>query len=180
MNWGTEYILSQVFTIFMYGLMAITYYMKNRKMVLIISFLSIVANAIAYVLLNAYSGLAMCIIAMIRNIIFLVDEKQNGKRDEISRKDIVILVVLYVISGVSAIFTYEGFFSLLSVFATMLYTYSIWQKKTEVYKLCGIPVGILWILYNLYVKSIFGVILEMILLVNSIIGYKIEKRIKKE
>lgn len=175
MNWGTEYILSQVFTIFMYGLMAITYYMKNRKRILIVSFASLIANMIAYVLLNAWSGLAMCIVAMVRNVIFLVDEK----RDEISRKDIVILVVLYVISGVSAIFTYEGFFSLLSVFATMLYTYSIWQKKTEVYKLCGIPVGILWILYNLYVKSIFGVILEMILLVNSIIGYKIEKRIKK-
>lgn len=175
MNLGIEYILSQVFTILMYGLLAITYYMKNRKTVLIISFLSLVANAIAYVLLNAWSGLAMCIIAMIRNIIFLVDEKQNGKQDEISKKDIIILVVLYVISGISAIFTYEGFLSLLSVFATMLYTYSVWQRKTEVYKLCGIPVGILWVLYNLYVKSIFGVILEMVLLVNSIIGYKMEK-----
>lgn len=73
-------------------------------------------------------------------------------------------------------FTYEGFLSLLSVFATMLYTYSVWQKKTIVYKLCGIPIGILWVLYNLYVKSIFGVILEAILLVSSSIGYGLEKR----
>lgn len=176
MNWGIEYILSQVFTIIMYVLMAITYYMKNRKAILMISFASLIANVIAYILLNAWSGLAMCIVAMLRNIIFLVDEKRNGKRNEISKKDIVILVVLYVISGISAIFTYEGFFSLLSVFATMLYTYSVWQKKTEVYKFCGIPVGILWILYNCYVKSIFGVILEIVLLVNSIIGYQLEKR----
>ncbi len=176
MNWGIEYILSQVFTIIMYVLMAITYYMKNRKAILMVSFASLIANVIAYILLNAWSGLAMCIVAMLRNIIFLVDEKRNGKRNEISKKDIVILVVLYVISGISAIFTYEGFFSLLSVFATMLYTYSVWQKKTEVYKFCGIPVGILWILYNCYVKSIFGVILEMVLLVNSIIGYQLEKR----
>ena len=105
MNWEIEYILSQVFTIFMYGLMAITYYMKNRKAILMVSFASLVANVIAYVLLNAWSGLAMCIVAMIRNIIFLVDEKQNGKRDEISKKDIVILIILYIISIGSAIFT---------------------------------------------------------------------------
>ena len=178
MNWGIEYILSQVFTIIMYVLMAITYYMKNRKAILMVSFASLVANVIAYVLLNAWSGLAMCMVAMIRNIIFLVDEKQNGKRDEISKKDIVILIILYIISIGSAIFTYEVFFSLLSVFATMLYTYSVWQKKTEVYKFCGIPVGILWILYNFYVKSIFGVILEAVLLVNSMVGYQLEKRRK--
>lgn len=178
MNWEMSYILSQVFTILMYGLLAITYYLKDRKTILVISFLSIVANAIAYVLLNAYSGLAMCMIALVRNVIFIVDEKKNGKQDKIRTKDIMILGVLYVIAIISAIFTYDGVFSLLSVFATMLYTYSVWQKKVGIYKFCGIPVGILWVLYNVYVKSIFGVILETVLLVNSIIGYKMEKNRK--
>lgn len=176
MELTTTYILSQVFTILMYVLLAITYYVKNRKTVLIISFLSLVANAIAYILLEAYTGLAMCIIALVRNIYFLVDEKKNGKQDEITKKDVVVLIILYIIIGISTCFTYEGFLSLLSVFATMLYTYSVWQKKTLVYKFCGIPVGILWVLYNLYVKSIFGVILEAILLVSSVIGYRLERR----
>ena len=61
----------------------------------------------------------------------------------------------------------------------MIYTYSVWQKKTIVYKLCGIPVGILWVLYNLYVKSLFGVILEAILLISSVIGYRLEKNSSK-
>lgn len=176
MELTTTYIISQVFTIVMYGLLAITYYVKNRKTVLVISFLSLIANAIAYILLKAYSGLAMCVIALIRNIYFLMDEKKNGKQDEITKKDIFVLAILYIISIVSAVFTYEGFLSLLSVFATMLYTYSVWQKKTSIYKLCGIPVGILWVAYNLYVKSVFGVILEGILLVSSSIGFWLESR----
>lgn len=176
MELTTTYILSQVFTILMYGLLAITYYVKNRKTVLVISFLSLIANAIAYILLKAYSGLAMCVIALIRNIYFLMDEKKNGKQDEITKKDIFVLAILYIISIVSAVFTYEGFLSLLSVFATMLYTYSVWQKKTSIYKLCGIPVGILWVAYNLYVKSVFGVILEGILLVSSSIGFWLESK----
>lgn len=174
MNWDVTYIVSQVFTILMYVLLAITYYVKNRKTVLIISFLSLIANAIAYILLNAYTGLAMCIVALVRNIYFLMDERKFGKRDEITKKDVGVLIIIYLAIVISTLFTYEGFLSLLSVFATMLYTYSVWQKKTSVYKLCGIPVGILWVLYNLYVKSVFGVILEGALLVCSIIGYWLE------
>lgn len=174
MNWGIAYILSQVFTIITYALLAISYYAKDRRKVLIISFLSLIANAIAYIFLSAWTGLAMCAVALIRNIIFLIDENKNGKRETNNKTDIIILIILYIISIISAIFTYDGFFSLLSVFATMLYTFSVWQKKTNIYKLLGIPIGILWILYNIYIQSIFGIILETILLICSTTGYILE------
>lgn len=174
MNWSTTYILSQVFTIIMYALLVLTYYAKDRKEVLILNFLSLIANGIAYIFLNAWTGLAMCAVALIRNIIFLIDEKKNGNRETINKTDIIILLALYVISIISAIYTYDGFLSLFSVFATMLYTFSVWQKKTNMYKLLGFPIGILWIIYNIYIKSIFGIILEMLLLICSIIGYILE------
>ncbi len=174
--WSLTYILSQVFTIINYALLGVTYYAKDRKKILVIGFLSIIANAIAYILLNAWTGVAMCVVALIRNIIFWIDEKKNGKRETINKKDIIILVILYSTIVVSTIFTYDGFLSLLSVFATSTYTFSVWQKKTNVYKLLGIPVGILWILYNIYVKSIFGIILESILLICSISGYLLERK----
>lgn len=170
------YICSQVFTILSYILLAITYYSKNRKKVLIISILSTVFMGAAYVLLKADSGLAMNVIALLRNIIFLIDENKNGKRDVVNKNDIIILVLLYVISIICAIFTYDGFFSLLSVFATMLYTYSVFQKKTKVYKMLGIPVGILWILYNVYIQSVMGIILESTLLICSATGYLLEAK----
>ena len=118
----------------------------------------------------------MCVVALIRNIIFLIDEKKNGKRESINRTDVIILVILYAISIISAILTYDGFLSLLSVFATALYTFSVWQKKTNIYKLLGIPIGILWVSYNIYIMSIFGIILEAILLICSITGYLLERR----
>lgn len=170
----TSYIISQVFVILTYLFLALSYYAKDRKVVLYLSFLSLVANALTYVLLNAYSGFAMCIFAFVRNIMFMIDEKKNEKSEKITKRDIVILIVLYSIIGILAAMTFEGFLSLLSVFATMLYTYSVWQKKTIIYKLLGTPIGILWIFYNLYVKSIFGVILETILLVCSLIGFVLE------
>lgn len=180
MEISITYIISQIFTIIMYALLAISYYAKERKKVLILSFLSLIANGIAYILLNAYSGLAMCALALVRNIIFIVDENKNGKREKITKKDIAILIILYAIAIISAVFTYEGFLSLFSIFATMLYTYSVWQKKTRVYKFLGIPIGILWMLYNFYIKSIFGVILEAILFICSVTGYILEVRKSKK
>ena len=178
MSWTTNYILSQIFTIIMYILLASTYYLKDRKKILIVSFFSTASIGLAYILLNAWTGFAMCIVAIIRNIIFIIDEKKNGKRENINKKDVVILILLYLISIISVFFTYDGFWSLLSVFATMLYTYSVWQKKVLIYKFCGIPVGILWIAYNIYIMSLFGIILESILLIFSTTGYILDLKRK--
>ena len=71
MELTTAYVLSQIFTIITYVLLAMTYYAKNRKAVLTISFASLITNGLEYVFLSAYSGLAMCIVAFIRNIILV-------------------------------------------------------------------------------------------------------------
>jgi len=180
MEISTTYIFSQLFVIIMYALVSSTYYVHNRKAVLVINFIAVVSEAMAYILLHAYTGLSMCIVALIRNAIFYIDEKKNGKSEVITKKDIVILVILFAIMIASGIMTYDGIFSLLSVVATMLYSYSIWQKKVIVYKRLGIPVGILWVSYNIYIRSIFGVVFESILLVASTTGYILDIKKTKE
>lgn len=170
------YIISQIFAILMYALLASTYYLKNRKTVLIINILAMIAQAISFICLKAYTGLAMDIVAIIRNIVFMIDEKKNGKQEQNTRKDIVILVVLYLITILLSIFTYNGLPSLFSVLGTFLYTYSVWQKNTNTYKLLGIPTSMSWIAYNIYIKSIFGGILECIVLLCSGIGYLLARR----
>lgn len=171
-----QYILSQVFVIISYIFLVITYQSNARKEIIIYNFLSIITNGISYIFLHAYTGLSMCFVAILRNAIFLVNEKNNGKNNDIKKKDIIILAILYLISIISTIFTYDGVLSLLSVLATMLYTYSVWQKKTLIYKMLGLPIGILWISYNIYIKSIFGIILETTLIISSIYGYYKENK----
>ena len=158
------YILSQVFIIFNYVFLAITYGLKSRKSILSFNILSIVTTATSYGLLSAWSGCVMCFVSLTRNIIFLLQEGKE-KSEKITVSDWTILSVLYLISIIFAILTYDGLFSLLSVFAVMLYTLSVWQKNAKVYKILGVPINVLWIGYNIFVKSIFGVICETILLV---------------
>lgn len=173
------YIASQAFIIISYIFLASTYFLKSRKMILVIGFLMLLFTGLSYLCLKAWSGLAMVGIATIRNIIFLVDGNKE-KSDEITKKDIIILIVLYIIAGIFTVITYEGFLSLFSVFATCLYTYSVWQKKTIIYKVLGVPIGILWIIYNVYIMSIFGIVLESILLICTLIGFVLEWKNKEK
>ena len=173
------YIISQVFIIISYLFLAFTYQKKNRKIILVYNFISLLATGMSYLFLSAYSGLAMVGVAIIRNIIFLIDEKKNGKSDKNSSKDYIILGTLYLISILFAILTYKGMLSMMSVVATMLYTFSVWQKNTRLYKLLGIPVETIGIIYNIYIFSVFGIILESILAISAVVGYLRELNEKK-
>ena len=165
------YVMSQVFTILMYALLGITYQVKSRRKILILSIFSNASQGIAYLLLNAKSGFVMCVLAILREtaMMFILDKIKDEKKSK--RAYLCVIIVFYIAMIISAIFTYEGILSMLSILATAIYTYSIWQKNEKVYKALGTPIGICWIVYNIFVKSIFGVILESIILICSIVGY---------
>ena len=160
------YIISQIFVIISYTFLSFTYFSKDKKKILIMSCASVLFNAIAFMLLGAMSGLAMSVVGIIRNIIFLI----RGKNEKINYVDGLILSFFFAIMIASIIFTYSGVFSMFSILGTIIYTYSAWQKSPRIYKILGIPSSICWIIYNIYVASIFGTILESILLVFEIVG----------
>lgn len=175
-NLDFTYILSQIFTILVYTFTTSTYFLKKQHKIIIVNSLALVANLIAYSLLGAWTGLAMTVVAIFRNFLILWKDKHYGKSKKIERRDFIFLFVIIFAIILATIPTYTGPLSLLSVFATLTYTYSIWQKSTKVYKFCGIFVSSFAIAYHAYIRSIFGVILESIVLVAAIIGFITEIR----
>lgn len=167
-----SYVLSQIFAITYYILFDITYYMKNKKNILVLGVIGIFIHSISYALLGGWSAVAMGIVAVLRNIIFIFEEKKE-------KNNKIILYILFLITIVSGIFTYNSFFDVLPVIATILYTYSIWQKNIRKYKFIGIITGVLFVIYNIYVRSIFGIIAEFILALCSLNGYIIDLKSNK-
>ncbi len=166
----TQYIISQIITIFSYTSLAATYCIKKRKTILALSFLSNFLNACAYFLLGAHTSSLMCGVSILRDIVFIVDTKINGKSDKITKKDVYILIGVYIISLTAIAVTFKGFSNLMYSIAAMLYTYSIWQKNTKVYRYMGIPCGILVWIDCIVIKSIFGFALQSIVVTCTIIG----------
>jgi len=174
-DWNFTYIISQVITAIFYGLLTWSYFLKTKKSIIIVGTISVLLNAVVFILLGAWTGLAMCIVALVRNLVcYLADNKSHDKKHFGTSWLFFIIILLAIITV--TIPTYDGFLSLMSVFATTLYSYSIWQKKPIVYKLCGVPVGILWIIYNIYIVSLFGIVLESGLTVFVLVSLAIEQK----
>lgn len=173
----TEFILSQVIVVISYIFTAMTYIVKNRKWLLIYSFISLVMMGLSYFFLSAWSGFAMTGVAILRNIIFLVQNKKENDKS-ITAVDWVILAVLVAIQIGLSVWTYDGPLSMLSVLATMIYTISVWQKNITAYNILGIFCNLSWIAYDIFVGSIFAIVCETILLIVMIINLII-KQVKK-
>lgn len=174
-----KFIASQIIVIFVYVFLSLTYVVKSRKLIITFSFLSNFLNSITFILLNSYTSAAMCAISILRDIIFLIDEKINGKSKNITKKDVVLISIIYGLSLASIVVTYNGPLSLLYAVGSMLYTYSIWQKNTTVYRFMGIPVTLIVIIDSINIKSVFGAALQIIVLITSTIGFFSNKE-KKE
>ena len=166
------YIISQIITIIYFAILSLGYLLKDRTKILKANFIAHIGQTVATAMLNGYTGAAMSAIMMFRDLTLLAQEVKKSKGRDINKKlDIVVLVTTVILIIVLTIFTYNGPLSLLSVVATLITTFALWQKNVKMYKILGVIASILWLAYNIFIMSIMGIVLEVILLICSIIGY---------
>lgn len=155
------FVLSQVFVCLCYLCLGLTYVIKKRNLILYFSLAALLFNGIHYSLLSAWAGVGVVCIAVVRNILFLVQQKIKAL-DKYVIDDWIILIFLLIISALTAVWTYDGLLSLFSIFASVIYTISVWQKNVKVYKILGIISGAINIVYFAFIGSLLGIILETI------------------
>ena len=175
------FIFSQVFVCLCYLFLGLTYVIKKRTLILLFSLAALLFNGLHYSLLGAWAGVGVVCIAVIRNVLFLIQQKIKAL-DKYVIDDWMILIFLLIISAVTAVWTYEGLLSLFSIFASVIYTVSVWQKNIKVYKVLGIISGAINIVYFAFIGSIFGIILETIVCLITIvftINYILNERKEK-
>ena len=160
MSLTVPYILSQILVIIYYLIYSYTFHLKDSNKILIFGIIATIISSISYILLNAYTGMAMCFIAIIRNLLF--------KKDKQSKFNLILILILTVIAS---IFTFDSYFCLFNILATLIYTYALWQANTKIYKLLGIIVNGLMIIYDIYIQSILGVILISVAFISSLLGF---------
>ena len=170
---SVNYIISQVFVVLAMLSLGISYLCKDKKKIMVLCILYSIFYGGQYLLLGAITGFAMNIVSIIRNIWFYINAKKEQKNN------IIVFIILCLIAIVSGIISYDNLFSLIPIAATILFTYSVWQDNTKIYRWLSLPISALWITYNICFKSVFGIIAELVLLMFEIVGIiKIQKQKK--
>ena len=166
------YISSQVFVCIAYALFAYTYFVKGRITVLTVTMIGNVAYGICYGFLFAWTGMLLVGVALLRDITSMVlyQKRPPEMRKRITRLDCWLLVLWFVLAGAVTAVSWAGWQSLFAMLGTVLFTISIWQKNKVAYNFIGIAVSAVWIIYNVYIESVFGFVLESVFLVMVVIG----------
>lgn len=165
------FIASQVMGLFSLIIYIISFQIDNRNKLLNLQIFANIFAVFQYLLLQAYSGMSMFIIAILGNYLF----KKS--------KSIYSLILVLILIFISAIFTNNNLINLLPIIAYTVYCIALWQLKLKLLRIAEIIACILYIIYDLYVLAFVGVISSLIELIFGLIAiyrFDIRKDVKNE
>lgn len=140
-------VLAQFLGIIGLILLIISTQNNKKKLILLFEIFSNIFYGLQYVVLNLLSAGIMSLISLIKCIIYYNFNKNNHKIPK------YILIIFIIIISSTLLFTYNGIFSVLPIFATILYTYGTWIENLKLFRFIVVIVAIIWILFNFYIGA---------------------------
>lgn len=136
---------------------------KSKSKILFLQIVSFLFYALQYLLIQAYPGMIVFIINMIRSIAFY----QSTKKQKTNKYLFFVFIFLSLICG---IVTYEELFDILPIIAAVLSIIFTWQPSTKILRFGQIIICISWIIYDVFVLAYIGILTETIIIISTIIA----------
>lgn len=167
------YLISQIVGFIAFVISLIAYHRKKKEKIFKTMMLANLLDITHYLLLGAYSCCLTKVIALVRNEIIILKEK----KEKLNNK--VVLIALFIIYLISGLITYENIYSVLPILAAIIYLYFVWNGDELKVKKIAFYCYFLWLLYNICVFSIAGIISNCVSIISTFIAVFNEKRLDK-
>ena len=151
-----------------------SFQLNKHKHIMLVQIVATALFGLQYFLLGAYTGLALDIAGVLRDIVYYNKDKKWAS----SNWWTVFWVLVMLVVG---IFTYQNWISLLMTAAMMLNTVSFSFTKPKLVRTTILISSPLLLVYNILTGSIGGVINELFTEISSVVGiirYDIKKKDK--
>ena len=116
-----------------------------------------------YAFMGAYSGAVVCVIAVIRELVFV-------KRDPKNSKGIIWLPIFISMAIVSTVFTWNNAFSILTCIASCIAVVSFFIGKPSLSRIFVFPISSCMLIYDIAFGSVAGIVNECFALTSSMVG----------
>ena len=164
------YILAQIIGFIAFFVSLIAYHRKDKKTILINMITANIINLVHYLLLGAYSGCITNLLAIFRDCFIIFKKNCNNFLNYFY---LIFFIILYIIAS---IFTFNGILSILPLLAALIYTIFIWNGNELRLKKIAFICYFIWLIYNIFVMSISGIVSNVISIVSTLIAIENEKR----
>lgn len=167
----SKIIIANIIGFIAFTISTVAYHRKKKKKIFATTLIADFLKLIHYVVLGAYSGIATKVMAIVRDIIMVKQDKNKFLNSKIL---LLLFVIAYIVFG---IVTYQGPLSVLSILAALIYTVFCWNGNEDLVRKALIVSELLWLVYNAYAKSYSGCFYSVIMIISTLVAiYKNRKK----
>ena len=166
MNW--QFITAQIIGAIILVLTVVSIQQKTKERILIFQIVANLLDSAHWFLLAALTGGIIGLINTFRCVVFFYYKKKNKK------PSLSILLIFIAIAIVSGLTSWQDYYSLLPIVATIIFTYGLWQDNVSITRICTALTAASWSIYGLVFQGFtraIGSISEAASAVISIIRY---------
>ena len=156
-------IIGQILSIIGMALTVVSFQMKTKKQILILQTVGSTFFLASYLLLESWAAVLLNVVFIIRGTIFCFDNKKWANR----KVWLYILLALVIIAGSVG---YKTPWDILPIVGAIFGTVASSLKNENMLRLIKLGDSPCWLIYNISVPSIGGIICESINIVSILIG----------
>jgi hypothetical protein len=145
------------------ALTIIAYQQNKRKNILLCTVISASLFTIHFILLGAYTGAIMNLLAGLRSLVFM----NNTKKWARSKAWVAVFMIVYTVACIA---TWDKWYSVLPLIAMLLTTISNWMQSEKKIRFLTFPNSPCWLVYNILNGSVAGIITEIFVMSSLIIA----------
>ena len=168
-----EYIISQCIFAIAYIFLIVSFKFKQKDMIILFALFANVLFIAGYSIIGAWVVLSSVIISFFRLIAFFVLAKKNVNHW-------IFLVLIELITVFAALYTWNGWTSVIVLIGYAVYTYGCWQNNRLVILITNLVLSVALIAYNAIILNIMPIIMESVFFVLSILMYIRSNKVKQD
>ena len=165
-----SFIIAQICGLIAFVIVVLSVHFKSKESIVMCVILANLIMSVEYFLLNAITGAVVAILCTVRCIVFYVYKKKNLK------PSLITLIIFEIVTIVTGIISWQNIWSLLPIFAALIYTYGLWQDNVTVIRITTGIVGLNWTIYDLVVKAFVGAIQDLSQFISAMVSLYRERK----
>lgn len=156
----TQVVIGNIIALIASILMVLAGLQKKKKKILFIQIIQIALSVISNLVLGGYTGAIINALSCVRDILCY--------KDKMGTKEKIIIIILAV--GLSLAFNNLGWIGLLPLIATVVYISFMSTKDVVKFKLLIIFSMVMWLIYDLYIKSYTSGVFDFMSVIANIVA----------
>lgn len=160
------FISAQILSITAGALIAISFLLKNKDIIMLLNVLSSLVFALSYYFLNSFVGLSISVVmAFLVFCTYLILKFSKKKQRDLS----ICSSVLTCIAIVLGVILWENWYSILPIIAVVTLGFGYTTKNLTIVRICILIEISIHIVFNIFVRSYGGVAVQGLILIYGLI-----------